>query len=135
MAMTTELTMLVAACVVYAAIPFAHNLPRVRAGGAAWALGDRSKEPATAPWVGRVERAYRNFGEWLPVFGILVLTAHVTGARSLVTAGASIAYVPLRILYTVAYAAGSKLRSPVWYLTSFCLIAILVEIFRLSTSA
>jgi uncharacterized MAPEG superfamily protein len=129
-AMSFDLYMLIAACVVYAAIPIAHNVPRLRAGGAEWALGDRAKQPELAPWVGRVERAYRNFGEWLPVFAIVVIVAHVTGASSTVTAVASALYVVARVLYTIAYARGSRLRSPLWYVSSFCMIAILVEIVR-----
>lgn len=93
-----------------------------------WEIGPSIPRPP--PWVGRVERAYRNFGEWLPVFAILVLMAHVTGAHSKATAAASSAYVVLRIAYTAAYAAGSLLRSPLWYTTSFSMLVILVDILR-----
>ena len=82
--MTSDLYMLLAAFIVYAAIPIAHNVPRMRAGGAAWALGDRAKHPETAAWVDRLERAYRNFGEWLPVFVGLVLTGELVDAAGLI---------------------------------------------------
>jgi uncharacterized MAPEG superfamily protein len=127
---TTDLYALLATCALYFVIPFVHNLPRVREGGAAWALGDRAKDPEPAPWVGRLERAHRNFAEWLPVFAILVLVAHVTETRSAVTAWAAGAYLLLRVAYTLAYARGSKLRSPLWYGTSACMLVIAVEILR-----
>ncbi len=128
--MTFDLYMLLATCLVYAFVPLFHNVPRMRAGGAAWALGDRAAHPETPEWVARVERAHRNFLEWLPVFATVVLIAHVTGATSRVTATATALYVALRVVYTIAYARGSRLRSPIWYCSMFCMIAILVEIIR-----
>ena len=128
--MTVDLYALLATCVIYFVIPYVHNIPRTLKGGSEWALGSRAENPETPEWVERTERAHRNFSEWFPIFAALVLTVHVAGAQSAVTAGAALVYAAARVAYTAAYALGSRLRAPLWYLSSLCLLSLLVEAVR-----
>lgn len=132
--MSLDIYTVLACCILYFLIPVIHNYPRLRKGGAEWALGDRAVDPEMPEWVGRLVRAHRNFAEWLPMFGILVALSHVTHSNSEITVFAAIIYFVARVIYTYVYAIGSRLRSPVWYLSTFCLAAIMIEIVRVGTT-
>ncbi len=114
--MTTDLSMLVASALLCFFLPFIHNYSRVRAGGLAWALGNRDSHPNVPAWSERAVRTHQNFVESLPIFAVLVLTAHVAGrANDLTATGAVVFFLP-RVGHTVAYIAGSWLRTFMWYI-------------------
>lgn len=85
--------------------------------GTAYNAGPRD-EPSPVPEgkvTGRLNRAYRNLMETLPLFAAAVLIAHVAGREGALTLIGAWMYLVSRIVYVPLYAAGIPvLRSVVW---------------------
>ena len=126
--MTTDLTMLVFACLLALVQMLLYAVPGVRQLGMGYALGPRDDGFKITGIAGRLQRAYLNHLETLPLFAIVVLVAHVAGKADATTAFASQLYLGARIAYVPAYASGIPwLRSIVW---GVALAGILIILFK-----
>jgi uncharacterized MAPEG superfamily protein len=85
--------------------------------------------PPLTPLAGRLKRAQENLFETLPLFIGAVLTAHIAGRETVVTAIGAQTYFWGRVIYVPLYAAGvPKIRSLVWIVSTAGLIAIFYAI-------
>lgn len=76
-------------------------------------------------WGGRAERSVYNYVEYLPLFMILVLAAHLTGANNQWTALGAQLFVAGRVLHPVFYIFGpGPVRSLAWLLAVVGLVMI-----------
>ncbi|MCB1483113.1 MAG: MAPEG family protein [Rhodobiaceae bacterium] len=126
--MSTDLTMLVAACFLAFIQIGLYSFFAIRQWGAVYAAGPRDAGLELTGVPARLKRAYVNMLETLPIFAIGVLVAHVTGKADDTTAMASQVYLAARIAYVPAYGFGFKWgRSVIW---GVALIAILVILFE-----
>lgn len=116
--MTIDLVVLLAVGALSMLLAFLPGLSRIRRGGMEWGLGNREAPPPREPgWVGRAERAHRNLLENLPLFIIVVLVAHVTGAADEITGLACIVFLVARIAHAGFYVGGITLvRTLVFYI-------------------
>ncbi len=119
--MTIDLKLLVASAVLAWVMLIFASLSRSRGwtpSGFNLAMGNRDAMPEAAPWMARADRAAKNMMENLPLFAVLVLTAHVGGVPVEKLAlpawlffGARLAYFPIYVLgipyvRTLAWAVG-----------------------------
>ncbi len=125
--MTTDLTMLVAACLLAVVQLFLYARLGNRDAGVAYSAGPRDEPvPTLSRLTGRAHRAYLNLLETLPLFAIAVLVAHVAGKADAATALASQVYLVARIAYVPAYLSGVPwLRSIIWGVALFAILTIL----------
>jgi uncharacterized MAPEG superfamily protein len=102
-------------------------IARMKVLGLAWGAGNREETPmVVAPWIGRADRAQRNHLDNLPMLAIVILIAHVTGKHDGITAAASVVIVVARMLHSLAYIFGIKLR-PFFYLVSIVAMLAIVR--------
>lgn len=93
---------------------FDNNDPRVYLG---------KLDGAKARAVAAMENGY----EGLPLFAAAVIIAHITGANQMWINILAIAYVIVRIIFSVIYISGKgTLRSLVWVLGLACIIGLFV---------
>ncbi|ACY15105.1 MAPEG family protein [Haliangium ochraceum] len=106
--LTFDLRMLVYTCFLALVMPMVYLPGRLaRPAVRNWAIGNRTgEEPEAAAWVGRAVRAHRNILESLPVFGALVLVAHVSGEANETTARAAQIFFWARVAHFLVYVAG-----------------------------
>lgn len=111
--MTTDLWMLVASAglcwvlILVSAIPALKD-PKV-------GLGNRDDVPDAAGAIARAQRATRNLQENLPLFAILVLVAHVSGAAGDTSALGAQIFFGARVAHALVYIAGVPgLRTLIW---------------------
>ena len=128
--MTPDLTLLVwsvALAFVQIMVAAGGNTRQV---GLAPLAGNREGLPAPTGWAGRAKRAAANMLETLPLFAILVLTAHVGGrVTPMVVIGAQL-YFWARLIYLPVYAAGIPyLRTLVWTVSIIGIVLLLVALF------
>jgi len=85
----------------------------------------RDDLPALSGWGGRAERSLQNLFESLPLFTILILAAHVTGANNDMTLfGAELFFVG-RVLHPVFYIFGPYgLRTLAWAVATTGMVMI-----------
>jgi uncharacterized MAPEG superfamily protein len=127
--MTIDLWMLVWAVV----LAFVQMLISVQGAtiqvGLATLAGNREDSPALTEWRGRADRAYRNMLEFLPMFAVLVLVAHVAGAANASTALGAQLFLYARVVYAVVYLIGVPwLRSGVWAVSAAGLVILAVAL-------
>jgi len=124
--LTIELTILVLAVL----LAFAQlTLYAIRANleyGPQYTMSPRDSGPERPGSVTteRLRRAYQNHLETLPLFAIVVLVAHVSGATNWVTALAASIYLAARIVYIPCYVYGTRLRSLVWSVAALAIVVI-----------
>ena len=97
-----------------------------RQQGLNWARGPRDEPRPVTGVAARLERAFNNFRETFPFFGVAVLAAYLTGK----TGGGlclwgSVLYVAGRAAYLPLYAAGIRSwRSLVWFISFIGLVMV-----------
>ncbi|MDH3195162.1 MAG: MAPEG family protein [Hyphomicrobiales bacterium] len=124
--MTTDLLMLVLACLLAFVHSAIYSTVVMRQLGIAYSAGPRDENLQPTGMAGRLRRAHINFLETFPLFAAAVLVAHVTGAADATTALASQAYVIFRALYLPAYASGiAYLRTAIWFVATGAILVIL----------
>lgn len=70
----------------------------------AWGMGPRDTPPPRYTGIpGRIERAAQNLLETLPLFAILVIVAHLTGAEGKLTYWGAELYFWARVVYVPTY--------------------------------
>ena len=85
----------------------------------------RDKSVELSGWGGRAERSLYNYFEYLPLFIILVIAAHLTGANNSMTALGAELFVAGRIVHLIFYITGpGALRSIGWLIAVIGLILI-----------
>jgi len=127
--MTPDLTLLVwsvALAFVQIMVAAGGNTRQV---GLAPLAGNREGLPAPTGWAGRAKRAAANMLETLPLFAILVLTAHVGGrVTPMVVIGAQL-YFWARLVYAGLYVAGVPwLRTLVWAISVIGMLLIFFQL-------
>ena len=98
--------------------------------GYRWTSGPRDEPtPPLRGVAGRLDRALRNFLETFPLFGAVVLVAHVSETHSALTEWGSRLYLLGRVAYVPLYAAGVPLvRSLVWNVATVGIVLIIVAL-------
>jgi uncharacterized MAPEG superfamily protein len=82
-------------------------------------------------FAGRADRAFRNLMETFPAFAALALALVITGRNGGLGATAAEVWVAARILYVPLYFVQIPyLRSLVWFVSIFALVAMLVRLFQ-----
>jgi len=105
--MTTDLQMLVWTALFTAAWTAVILAGRIQApGGWSWSLGNRDTAFEAPEWTQRADRAHRNMLENLPIFAILVITAHLAGVNNATTDLGAQIYFGARIAHALVYTAG-----------------------------
>ncbi len=113
--MSIELTMLLWVIVLFLVQLVAQVLAEMMEHGIGYLLSARDDWKAPTGIASRIERAYFNLLETLPVFASLVLIAHFTGKVNEMTALGSQMYFWGRLIYFPVYIAGIPiLRTLVW---------------------
>ena len=92
-------------------------------------VGNRENTPEDVPWVGRSDRAYRNMMDFLPIFAILVLVAHmVAPGNGQVVLGAEL-FFWARLVYVPVYIIGiTWARTLIWAVSIVGMVIILLQI-------
>jgi uncharacterized MAPEG superfamily protein len=104
--MTTDLYMLVLACLLTVALAIAGVAAVILRSGLGYAAGNRDQPAELSPWGGRLIRAHRNMLENLPVFVALVLAAQVAGVANEATAFGTVQFFWGRVAHAAIYIAG-----------------------------
>ena len=127
--MTVDLWMLVAAVILtwvqimIAAVPGAVLFPK-------WAMGNREKPVEMPAWTPRAGRAAVNMKENLPLFAVLVLTAHVSGEADATSALGAQIFIGARIAYAIIYTAGIPfIRTGVWAVSVVGMVMVAASLF------
>lgn len=91
------------------------------------AFGNRENVPPATGLAGRADRAAKNQMEAMVMFLAVVLAASITGRTPAAAFGATV-FFWARLIYWPVYLAGLRyLRTLVWFISIFGLIAILIE--------
>jgi uncharacterized MAPEG superfamily protein len=97
-------------------------------GGVATAFGNRENMPPATGLAGRADRAAKNQLEAMVMFLAIALAASASGKTGAAALGATI-FFWARLVYWPVYLAGIVyLRTAVWFVGVFGLIAMLIEI-------
>ena len=97
--------------------------------GYGWAAGPRDEPRPVTGRAARLNRAFSNYLETLPLFAAAVGAAAAGGKLSDLTFWGAHAYVWSRALYVPAYAFGWPIRSLVWFVSIGGLLAVTAAIF------
>ncbi|MCC0016211.1 MAG: MAPEG family protein [Rhodobiaceae bacterium] len=124
--MSTDLAMLIAACVLALVQIGIYGIFAMRQLGVVYAAGPRDEERPITGVAGRLKRAYQNHLETLPLFAAGVIVAHLAGEANATTALASQIYVAARVAYVPLYAFGIPLRSLAWGVATAAIAVIFV---------
>ena len=98
--------------------------------GFRWAAGPRDEpKPPLTGMAGRLDRAFRNFGETFALFAAAILVAHIAGKSGALTRWGAGLYLVGRIAYVPLYASGIFLvRSLAWNVATLGIILILIAL-------
>jgi uncharacterized MAPEG superfamily protein len=100
-----------------------------RQRGLTWSAGARDTPIPLTGVGGRLERAAANFRETFPLFAATVLIATLADRLGPLTSVGALLYVGGRVAYLPLYAFGVPwLRSAVWFVSLFGIIAILLAL-------
>ena len=128
----TEIVMLGVSVVLLLAQLFLQSIPATLEFGGEYRAGPRDETKALrGVFAGRADRAFRNLMETFPAFAALALALVVTGRNGGLGATAAEVWVAARIVYVPLYFVQIPyLRSLVWFVSIFALVAMLVRLFR-----
>jgi uncharacterized MAPEG superfamily protein len=128
----TEIVMLGVSVVLLLAQLFLQSIPATLELGGDYRAGPRDETKALrGMFAGRADRAFRNLMETFPAFAALTLALVVTGRNGGLGATAAEVWVAARILYVPLYFIQIPyLRSLVWFVSIFALVAMLVRLFQ-----
>ena len=124
---STEMTMLWASLLLGLIYLVAADVANVAKRGLGWALGARDEAAADAgPLAGRLERAWKNYLETLPIFvGAVLVEASAGHGSGLGPLGAQL-YFWARVIYLPAYATAVPYVRTVSWLVSIAGIVLLL---------
>ncbi|MET0544853.1 MAG: MAPEG family protein [Caulobacterales bacterium] len=130
-ALSTELTVLLLACILAFVHLFAAAGAITKERGTKWNAGPRDDVmPPPGALAGRLDRAFRNFLETFPIFAVAVLVATIANRTNGQTALGAQLYLGARILYLPIYAAGVPYaRSLAWGVALLGIILVLIGAF------
>ncbi|MDP8917067.1 MAG: MAPEG family protein [Pseudomonadota bacterium] len=97
--------------------------------GYRWAAGPRDEARPVTGRAARLNRAFANYLETLPLFAAAVGAAAAGGKLGLLTLWGAHAYVWSRALYVPAYAFGWPVRPLLWFISIGGLLAVTAAIF------
>ncbi|MEL6341704.1 MAG: MAPEG family protein [Myxococcota bacterium] len=127
--MTIDLWMLLGCALLQWVLIMGVSVPLLVSHGLAWGAGNRDLQPTTTGWVGRTQRASDNLRENLPLFAILVLVAHVSGAADSMSATGAVLFFSTRVAHALVYIVGIPyLRTLMWMASIGGLVLILLSI-------
>ena len=127
--MSIELTMLLWVIVLFFVQSVAQILAEMMEHGIGYLVGARDDWKNPTGIAGRIERAYFNLLETMPVFAALILIAHYTGKVNDMTALGAQIYFWGRLVYFPIYIAGIPvLRTLVWIASTGGLVLILWQL-------
>ena len=111
---------------------FLQSIPATIEMGGDYKAGPRDEARALrGVFAGRADRAFRNLLETFPAFAALALALVVTGRNGGLGALGAEVWVAMRILYVPLYFIQIPyLRSLVWFVSIFALVAMLVRLFQ-----
>ena len=132
-AMTTELYWLVMTCLMTALLFAPYILNRMKEHGIGPALWNPHPDTRPkAPWAERLIRAHANAVENLVVFAPLVLTLHILGISTAITAGASMVYFFTRLAHPILYTFAVPLLRTVAFVVGFgCQMALALTLLHI----
>lgn len=124
--MTMELHILVYAALLALAQLILFAIPGAAQLGLGYTVGPRDDARDVTGIAGRLQRAYRNHLETLPLFAIAVVVLVIAGKTTPMTALAAQVYLAARILYIPAYVSGLPwLRSVIWAVAMLAIVVLL----------
>jgi len=128
----TEIVMLGVSVVLLLIQLFLQSIPATLELGGDYRAGPRDETKALrGVFAGRADRAFRNLMETFPAFVALALALVVTGRNGGLGATGAEVWVASRILYVPLYFFPIPyLRSLVWFVSIFALVAMLVRLFQ-----
>jgi uncharacterized MAPEG superfamily protein len=98
--------------------------------GLAWARGPRDEDKPVTGKAARLERAFRNYMETFPLFAAAVIAAMTVEKTGMLTWWGALIYVAARIIYVPLYVLGVPgLRTLVWFISIFGLLAVTIALF------
>lgn len=97
--------------------------------GYGWAAGPRDEPRPVTGRAARLNRAFANYLETLPLFAAAVAAANAGGKLGVLTFWGCHAYVWSRALYVPAYAFGWRVRPLLWFISIGGLLAVTTAIF------
>lgn len=116
--LTTELTMLVCSAGLYFVWIMLAAGKAILENGAEVQAGPRDEVPEPSVFLKRARRLSANMAEWLLLFAVFVLTAHVAGIHTENTALGATLFLYARIAHGIIYLAGWPWIRPVAWLVS-----------------
>jgi uncharacterized MAPEG superfamily protein len=128
----TEIVMLAVGVVLLLSQLFLQSIPATIEMGGDYKAGPRD-EPRVLRGVfaGRADRAFRNLLETFPAFAALALALVVTGRTGGLGALGAEVWIAMRIVFVPLYFVQIPyLRSLVWFVSIFALVAMLVRLFQ-----
>jgi uncharacterized MAPEG superfamily protein len=128
----TEIVMLGVSVVLLLVQLFLQSIPATLEFGGEYRAGPRDEtRMLRGVFAGRADRAFRNLMETFPAFAALALALVVTGRNGGLGATGAEVWVAARILYVPLYLIQIPyLRSLVWFVSIFALVAMLVRLFQ-----
>jgi uncharacterized MAPEG superfamily protein len=128
----TEIVMLAVGVVLLLLQLFLQSIPATLEMGGDYKAGPRDEARVVrGVFAGRADRAFRNLLETFPAFAALALALVVTGRNGGLGALGAEVWVVMRILYVPLYFIQIPyLRSLVWFVSIFALVAMLVQLFQ-----
>jgi len=128
----TEIVMLGVGVVLLLLQLFLQSIPATIEMGGDYKAGPRDEARVLrGVFAGRADRAFRNLLETFPAFAALALALVVTGRNGGLGALGAEVWVVMRILYLPLYFIQIPyLRSLVWFVSIFALVAMLVRLFQ-----
>jgi len=128
----TEIVMLGVSVILLLVQLFLQSIPATLEFGGEYRAGPRDETKALhGVFAGRADRAFRNLMETFPAFAALALALVMTGRNGGLGATAAEVWVAARILYVLLYFVQIPyLRSLVWFVSIFALVAMLVRLFQ-----
>lgn len=104
--MTTELTYLVASCVLSLVMWLPYILGRLSAWGLIETMGYPQREIPQPDWAVRMRRAHNNLTENLVPFAGLVIAVHLAGLANETTAIGAMVFFWARVAHVIVYTLG-----------------------------
>jgi uncharacterized MAPEG superfamily protein len=128
----TEIVMLAVGVLLLVVQLFLQSIPSTLEMGGDYKAGPRDEARVLrGVFAGRADRAFRNLLETFPAFAALALALVVTGRNGGLGALGAEVWVVMRILYVPLYFIQIPyLRSMVWFVSVFALVAMLVRLFQ-----
>lgn len=134
--MTAELTLLVWSGVLLFVLIGLASTANTRVKSITWNAGNRDEPAPSTGWPGRADRAYHNMLETLPIFIILVVTAHLANIHSAHTVLGAQLYFWGRVAHSGLYHLGvAYLRTLAWLVSVIGMALILIEILHAAPAA